>query len=226
MRFGGVSYLNARPLLEGLEPLVVDDPAGLTLRFERGEVDVALLPVAVGETAGLTRVGSLGIAAHGPVDSVLLFLKRDVADLRTVELDPASRTSRLLTLVVLRQVYGVEPEIVASSADAQLVIGDQALVRARGDEVRVDLADEWTRWTGLPFVFAAWYGDPEAEVELEAAYGRGAARLEAYASEAARELGLPEEDLRRYLERHIRFRLGEAELAGLERFKTEALGVP
>ena len=72
MRFGGVSYLNARPLLEGLEPLVVDDPAGLTLRFERGEVDVALLPVAVGETAGLTRVGSLGIAAHGPVDSVLM----------------------------------------------------------------------------------------------------------------------------------------------------------
>ena len=226
MRFGGVSYLNARPLLEGLEPLVIDDPAGLTLRFERGEVDVALLPVAAGEAAGLTRVGSLGIAARGPVESVLLFLSRDVADLRTVELDPASRTSRLLALVVLRRVYGVEPEIVASGADAQLVIGDQALVRARGDEARLDLADEWTRWTGLPFVFAAWYGDPDAEAELEAAHGRGVARLAAYAHEAAAELDLPEEDLRRYLERHIRFRLGGEELAGLERFRDEVLRSP
>jgi chorismate dehydratase len=223
MRFGGVSYLNARPLLEGLEPLVVDDPSGLTRRFERGEVDVALLPVAAGEAAGLTRVGSLGIAAKGPVESVLLFLKRDAADLRTVELDPASRTSRLLTLVVLRRVYGVEPEIVAAGGDAELVIGDQALVRARGDEARLDLADEWTRWTHLPFVFAAWYGDPRAEADLEAAYGRGATRLAAYACEAASELGLPEEDLRRYLEQRIRFRLGEEEVAGLERFRTETL---
>ena len=223
MRFGGVSYLNARPLLEGLEPLVVDDPSGLSARFERGEVDVALLPVASGEAAGLPRVGSLGIAAHGPVESVLLFLKRDAADLRTVELDPAARTSRPLTLMVLRRVYGVEPEIVASGADAQLVIGDRALVRASGGEARLDLADEWTRWTGLPFVFAAWYGDPDAEVELEAAYGRGATRLAAYAREAAVELELAEDDSRRYLEQHIRFRLGNEELAGLERFRAEAL---
>ncbi len=226
MRFGGVSYLNARPLLDGLEPLVVDDPTGLTLRFERGEVDVALLPVAAGEAAGLPRVGSLGIAAHGPVKSVLLFLSRDVADVRTVELDPASRTSRLLTLLLLRRVYGVEPEIVSSGGDAQLVIGDRALVRARGDEARLDLADEWTRWTGLPFVFAAWYGDPDAEAELEAAHGRGAVRLAEYAREAAAELDLPEEDLRRYLEQNIRFRLGGEELAGLERFKAEALRAP
>ncbi|MGH7163355.1 MAG: menaquinone biosynthetic enzyme MqnA/MqnD family protein, partial [Planctomycetota bacterium] len=65
MRFGGVSYLNARPLLEGLAPLLLDTPAGLARRFHMGEVDVALLPVTEGETSRRPRVGALGVAAEG-----------------------------------------------------------------------------------------------------------------------------------------------------------------
>ena len=65
MRFGGVSYLNAKPLLQGLCPLVLDTPAVLSERFAAGEIDVALLPVAAGEKSGKPRIGSLGIAARG-----------------------------------------------------------------------------------------------------------------------------------------------------------------
>ncbi|HEX5135819.1 MAG TPA: MqnA/MqnD/SBP family protein [Planctomycetota bacterium] len=216
VRFGAVSYLNARPLIEGLHPLVLATPAELAKRQARGEVDVALLPVAAGEAMGLPRVGRLGIAAEGPVDSVLLFLRRGIRDVRTVALDPASRTSRALTRLLLEEELGLSPRYVEPPADAELLIGDAALVRGATDEPRLDLAAEWTRRTGLPFVFAAWYGDPGAGPELEAAHERGQRQIARYAREAA--LGLPAGAMERYLRERIRFRIGPREEEGLARF--------
>lgn len=216
MRFGSVPYLNARPLVEGLSPLVLATPSELARRFARGEVDVALLPVAAGEASGAARVGTLGIAAEGPVESVLLFLRRDLEEVRTVALDPASRTSVALTRLLLEEAKGLSPRYVEPPADAELVIGDAALVRGAGDEPRLDLAEEWTRWTGLPFVFAAWYGDAAAAPALEAAYDRGRPAVPRYAREAG--LGLPPERLERYLRERIRFRIGPREEAGLGLF--------
>jgi chorismate dehydratase len=216
VRFGSVPYLNARPLVEGLSPMLLATPAELAARFARGEVDVALLPVAAGEASGAPRVGSLGIAAEGPVDSVLLFLRRPVEAVRTVALDPASRTSVVLARLLIEEAWGHSPRYVDPPADAELLIGDAALVRGQGDEPRLDLAEEWTRWTGLPFVFAAWDGDARAEAALEAAYARGTVRIPSYARGAG--LGLPPERLERYLRERIRFRIGPREEEGLRRF--------
>ncbi|MHC5031546.1 MAG: menaquinone biosynthetic enzyme MqnA/MqnD family protein [Planctomycetota bacterium] len=223
MRYGTVSYLNARPLVEGLEPLVSATPAELVGLFERGDVDVALLPVVAGEGAGLARVGSLGVAADGPVDSVLLFLRREVGDVATIALDPASRTSQVLAELYLRGALGIHPRRVAPPADGELVIGDAALVRGAGPEPRLDLADAWRRWTGLPFVFAAWYGEPAAAPALEEAYALGRERIPAYAREA--DLGLGAPVLERYLRERIRYRLGAAELDGLRLFLDKARGM-
>jgi len=231
-RYGSVSYLNARPLVEGLDPLTVDTPAGLTRRFREDRLDVALLPVAAGEAAGLPRVGDLGVCADGPVESVFLFLARPVEEVETVFLDPASRTSRVLALLLLEGRYGRRPRTTpdAGAADAELVIGDPALCRAEGPEPRLDLALEWKRWTGLPFVFAAWYGrsglapDEERAIaaSLEDAYRRGRASLDRYVEEAHRELGVPRARLTTYLRERIRFRLGEREREGLARFVANA----
>lgn len=204
MRFGAVRYLNAKPLIEGLDPLVLDTPARLAGRMERGELDVALLPVVAGEAQGRTRVGRLGIAAEGRVDSVLVFVSRE--PIRTVHLDPASRTSRVLARILFRERFGIDPEPVeGAGADAELVIGDDALDRGGAS---IDLAEEWTAWTGLPFVFAAWYGDPESARALDAAYERGRARMERYATG----------EKLRYLRERIRFEIGPREEEGLARF--------
>ena len=218
MRYGAVSYLNACPLIEGLEPLTLDTPSGLARRVDAGELDVSLLPVAAAVGLDLARVGSLGIAAEGPVDSVLLFLRCPVAELRSVRLDPASRTSRVLARVLLREVHDVDPRVVDhGDADAELLIGDAALIRwAAGDEQFIDLAAAWTAWTGLPFVFAAWYGDQAAEAELEAAYARGKQRIDAYAQDSDLPLAAPL--LASYLRERIRFRIGPRESEGLARF--------
>jgi predicted solute-binding protein len=226
VRYGGVPYLNARPLLEGLAPLRLDVPSRLSARFLAGEFDAALLPVAAGALSGRPRIGSLGIVSDGRVDSVLLFLRRPPRSVRTLRLDPSSRTSRLLAQWILRAGHGARPEIVAdeADADAELVIGDAALLRARGGEERLDLGEEWRRLTGLPFVFAAWYGDAAAVPALEAAYARGSLRIDDYAREASETLGLPAETLRTYLSERIRFRIGSAEAAGLDRFLEESRG--
>lgn len=216
MRYGAVSYLNARPLIEGLAPLVLATPAELVEHQRRGEVDVALLPVAAGEAMGLPRVGHLGIAAEGPVESVLVFLRRELSLVRTVALDPASRTSRALTRLLLEDAHGLSPRYVDPPADAELLIGDAALVRGATDEPHLDLAEEWTRWTGLPFVFAAWYGDPAAGPALEEAYARGEQEIPRYARECG--LPLPPARLERYLRERIRFRIGPREEEGLARF--------
>ncbi|MGQ0614653.1 MAG: menaquinone biosynthetic enzyme MqnA/MqnD family protein [Planctomycetaceae bacterium] len=224
MRYGGVSYLNARPLVEGLSELVLDTPAGLARRFQLGYLDVGLLPVAAGEALGLERVGSLGIAADGPVQSVLLFHACELAQVRRIALDPASRTSQALSLLILREAYGLDPEVVAAprGADAELVIGDPALVRARAGGDYLDLAAEWKRLTGLPFVFAAWYGAQKAEADLEAAYARGAAKIPEYAREFGRMLRIPAEELEAYLRLSVRYRLGPREEEGLRLFREKA----
>ncbi|MCZ6572364.1 MAG: menaquinone biosynthetic enzyme MqnA/MqnD family protein [Planctomycetota bacterium] len=223
-RFGAVPYLNARPLVEGLDPLTLEAPAALAHAFEAGQVDVALLPVVAGEALGAPRIADLGIAADGRVDSVLLFLRQLPEEVRTVYLDPDSRTSNVLALLLLRS-YGLDPEVVDDpfGADAELVIGDRALLRNREspDDV-LDLGAAWKQRTGLPFVFAAWYGDESAAGELKAAYKRGRGRLAEYAAAGERSLGIPAVLLEQYLRDRIRFQLGRAERKGLQLFLDEA----
>lgn len=207
MRFGAVHYLNAKPLVAGLDPLILDTPASLADRMKAGELDVALLPVAAGESQSLPRVGNLGIAAEGAVDSVLVFTRN--FPMNTIRLDPASRTSRVLAQIILRERFDLDPSIVDSEdADAELVIGDAALDRHLAGEPALDLSEEWTDWTGLPFVFAAWYGDPAAADQLTAAYQRGRADLE----------NLAEGERLQYLRDRIRYVIGPREERGLERF--------
>jgi len=223
MRYGAVSYLNARPLVEGLEPLLLEPPARLVECFAGGGLDVALLPVVAGESAGMTRVGSLGVAAEGAVQSVLLLARRPLNEIVTLRLDPDSRTSNVLAQLLLGRPRVVDAQ---APADAEVVIGDRALVRAAAErETAIDLAALWTERTGLPFVFAAWYGDAAAEPALEDAYARGRKKIQAYSAESA--IGVETSALESYLRERIRYRLGPREVEGLERFLEEsrALGL-
>jgi len=166
-------FLNARPLVWGLlrNPppgleVIRDLPAGCADRLRSGEVNVALIPsIELVRIPGLRRVEGLGIAAESEVRSVLLVSKVSREKIRTLRLDPASRTSAVLVRLILRRRYGLSPEIVAESADADLVIGDPAMGIGPQGRVVLDLAAEWKSLTGLPFVFAFWAAREEAWTE-------------------------------------------------------------
>lgn len=237
MRFGSVPYLNARPLLRGLEhetgPLTYAVPRELSRLLAEGDVDVALAPVVAGfEQPDLVLVPEGAVVAHGPVESVLLFAKCPPEELRTVALDRSSRTSAALTRVLCRFRWGTrptyrlrdpDPDLRWLDDDAALLIGDPALVARWDGPEPIDLGAAWTEWTGLPFVFAGWFArTPElaaqASAPLRRAASRGREALDDIALEEGPRIGVNRDRARVYLREHLSFDFGERERAGLDRF--------
>ncbi|MGR3319699.1 MAG: menaquinone biosynthetic enzyme MqnA/MqnD family protein, partial [Candidatus Anammoxibacter sp.] len=172
LKVGAVSYMNTKPLVWGLEKmhdvveLYYEVPSRLCQMFDNGLLDVALLPVVrYFENDKYRVIPDISIATKGLVESVNLFLKKDISGINEVALDISSRTSRALTAIVLREQYGLSPKFVdwkdgldidSSNSDAVLLIGDDAM-KIKSDKYRVlDLGDEWFKLTQLPFVFALW----------------------------------------------------------------------
>ena len=115
VQLGTVPYVNAWPLIEGLT-----EQPGVTLRSEppsrlaesllARELDAALVPVVtLLRDDALVPISGRCIAALGQVTSVLLLLRTAPSAVRTLALDPHSRTSQVLSRVILRDRYGVEP---------------------------------------------------------------------------------------------------------------------
>src|SRR5215470_12232835 len=126
IRIGAVSYLNSKPLIYGLESLtpdaelILDYPSRLADRLERGELDVALIPIIEYFRSGTyTLVPNISISSHGPVLSVTLFSRKPWEDIRRLALDEGSRTSAALAQVILHFRHGVKPEIVPLPLDSR-----------------------------------------------------------------------------------------------------------
>jgi chorismate dehydratase len=250
MRIGAVSYLNTKPLVFGLSELapqhelVFDLPSRLADRLAAGQLDVALIPSAeYFRNPDYTIVSDACIGCRGPVRSVKLLSRVPPEQIRTLALDEGSRTSAALVQILLRERFGLSPELVpfpidaapeSIAADALLMIGDRAMHPPAGEYIAEwDLGDVWCRWAELPFVFAMWVagqgtGDRElgtgggladlAEV-LSHARDRGVAHVEQIAREEHARYGLTYEDCLTYLRDHLHFTLGPRERAGLAMFR-------
>jgi chorismate dehydratase len=245
VRLGVVSYLNAEPLVYGLEGderfrLERDVPSRVAERLHAGEVELGMIPSIEYAFGDYAIVPEVAIGSRGPVRSVCLFHPGPLEHVRRVALDLSSRTSVALTKVLLHERLGRDPEYVSMSpsvpdmlaaADAALLIGDPALY-FDGDADRLDLGEEWLRLTGLPFVFAFWAG-PQGTVtagdvaRLQRALREGLDEVGTIASSYAS--GGPGQAARNesYLRSNIVFRLGADEAAGLREFyrRSHALGL-
>jgi chorismate dehydratase len=240
VRLGAVDYLNARPLVYGLEmrtdlfSLRFDVPSKCAALLHEGAIDVGMIPSIEylrGHT-GYRIVPGCSIASGGDVASVALFSTKPVVEVRRIAADTSSRTSAGLLRILCYESFGIDPEFVPrppriddmlTGCDAALLIGDPALFldhAARG-LLKVDLGAEWVGLTGLPFVWAFWAGRPGA-------LGRPA--IEALVR--ARDEGVAASDLiadaycgperaaagRAYLRENIQYGLGEREEQGLRRY--------
>jgi len=233
LRIGCVRYLNSRPLIEPYSgPVVLDHPSVLAAALERGELDVALVPVfeALRMPGGWAADG-VSISALGPVWSVILAYQGALADVRQVVLDPASRTSVHLCKVFFAEwelATGGIPEYLpepAPTGAARVIIGNQAIAfreKHEGEYHILDFGEAWTRLTALPFVFAVWLIRPEVKdpQRVAAAFREIARRGQAQIPEiVARQRDHHAEFSRRYLTEYIRFGLGAPEKEGIEKFR-------
>ena len=135
-----------------------------------GDIDLGVIPSIEYAAGDYAIVPGVGIASRGPVRSVSLFHRRPLSEVRRVALDSSSRTSAALLRILLHDRLGRDPEYVVmnpslpdmlATADAALLIGDRALY-FEGEESRLDLGQEWTDRTALPFVWAFWAGRRDA----------------------------------------------------------------
>lgn len=239
IRLGAVGYLNARPMVYGLElrtdlfSLRFDVPSQCAALLHEASIDVGMIP-AIEFLRGRDYriVPDVAIVSAGPVASVALFSGSPVERIRTIAADTSSRTSVALLRILCVEAFGIDAEFLPMApdvpamlrrCDGALVIGDPALFfDASGAGVlKTDLGERWTAMTGLPFVWAFWAGrpgavPPAAVAALLDARDRGVAAsdevAEAYCGPDRAALG------RAYLRENISYALGEREQAGLRRY--------
>ena len=240
VRLGAVGYLNARPLVHGLDArrdlfdVRFDVPSRCATLLHEGATDIGMIPSIeyLRSPEPYRIVPELGIVSDGDVASVALFSRVPLAQVRRIGLDTSSRTSAGLTRVLCREAWQIDPEFVNVSPeaaakvegiDAALLIGDPALFldHESAGLRKIDLGAEWTAATGLPFVWAFWAGRRDAI---------GAAAIGAL--QEARDHGVRDSDdiaraycgseraplCRRYLRENIKYRLGKRETQGLRRY--------
>lgn len=236
--FGSVPFVNAGPLaafIPEVDPhatVVCHPPARLTEELLNGNLSAAIMPtVDFFQNDDLRMIDDIGIAADGDVLSVLLKCERPIEKLRAVSLDPDSSTSNALARLLLQRNYGLSVEFRYPSSDriddACVVIGDRALQSAPATCGDLDLAGEWKRATGLPFVFAVWaYRPGTVDSEdisriLHAARRLGAERVETLVANCAAKLDLQEEFCRKYLTSAVRYDIGPREIEGMNCFRDQ-----
>jgi chorismate dehydratase len=215
-------------------------PSDCARALQAGVADIGIIPAAAyAEVPGLTVLPGVAIASRRPVRSILLVSHLPLEKIRTVALDTSSMTSVALTKVLFEKWLGggrtftsMAPDIekMLASHDAGLVIGDPALQIDRSRYLTLDLAEEWIRHTGKPFVFAFWAvrqdglheGTPAQDLasvfQQSRDHGLEPGSLDQISREWAPRLSLTESGVRSYLTENIYYHLDAGCLAGLQLF--------
>jgi chorismate dehydratase len=196
LRISAISYLNTAPLMWDFEhgsagpdfDISYTLPSNCARALAAGTADIGIIPAAAyAQIPGLAILPGVAIASRQPVRSILLISRKPVDQVRTVALDTSSMTSVALTKILFEKWLGggrtftpADPDLekMLAANDAALVIGDPALQIDRSRYITLDLAEEWIRYTGKPFVFAFW------AVRQEALCGDSRPRLSASRSDA------------------------------------------
>jgi chorismate dehydratase len=249
IRLGVVSFVNTLPLIDGLERLADVElrhsvPSLLLDQLLDGSVDVALcssidyqrspVPLVV------LPVGLLG--CDGPTLTVRLYSTQPIEQLQRVYCDTDSHTSIALMRILLKEMHGLEPELIDYDArehvarnrpidwpEAMLLIGDK-VVTDSPPAVRyphqLDLGAAWVELTGLPFVFALWMARQDAEPPglrsaaaiLDRQRRHNRERVDWMIHHKARPRQWPGDLARDYLKQHIAYEFTDDRRAGLELF--------
>jgi chorismate dehydratase len=222
-------------------------PSECADRLANGTADIGLVPIAsLAVIPGLRVLPGCTIASKHRVRSLLLVrrARQPLASLRTVAADTASRTTIAHARILFHHwgnpslQYVPMPgnlDAMLEHADAAIVIGDPALLaleeRANREErsgeelVYHDLAEEWRKFTGLPFVSAVWGAvarskalDERVATDLIRSRDHGLANIDALVAEWAERLPLPQDVIQSYFTSNIHYVLDDECQEGMRCF--------
>ena len=241
LKISAVSYLNTFPFVFGIRQsgilenvrLDLDVPSVCAEKFKSGQVDLALVPVgALPDIGKYHIIGDYCIGAISSVKTVLLLSRKPLDDIQRIHLDPDSRTSVELAQLLARNYWKIRPEwihLAPGQADrpeqyeSLVAIGDKTFELAKKYEFIYDLADEWIKFSFLPFVFAIWVSKEKPERRLARKFNRVLAYGVNHKTESVEYFKdkLPAGvDAIKYLNENISFEFDKQKKRGLDLFLT------
>lgn len=168
VKISAVSYTNTKPFIDGLEKSRLEDQVELSLdiptdcakKLIEDKVDIGLIPVAaIPLVSNAQIISSYCIGSVGAVNSVFIFSSVPAEEIKTLRMDEHSRTSNNLAKVLLKFHFKAEVLFTADAetpTDAFVLIGDRTFGRKEEFPYAYDMGEEWMKFTGLPFMYAAW----------------------------------------------------------------------
>jgi len=256
LRISAISYLNTAPLMWDFEHGEIGSkfeisytiPSKCADALRSGKADIGIIPAAAyASIPDLVIVPNVAIAAKQAVRSILLLSKVPMEQISSIALDSSSMTSVALVKVIVSMMSGrqcvyesMNPDLKAMMRDhdAGLMIGDPALQVPQSRYITYDLAEEWIRLTGKPFVFAFWAvrravlqegpdGLDLAQIfQRSRDHGLEPDNLDTIGREWSARLGMNEAEVKSYLRENIYYYLDPTCIDGLTLFyeKAAALG--
>ena len=180
-----VSYSNTLPFLYGLKnselindiDLSLDIPSKCAEKLLTNQVDIGLVPVAILPLLPEYHIlTDFCIGANKKVNSVILVSDVPLNEIETILLDYQSKTSINLVQVLAREYWKISPKFKHATVGfenkiegktAAVIIGDRTFNLAKPYGYIYDLAEEWYKFTGLPFAFACWVANKPISQEFE-----------------------------------------------------------
>jgi chorismate dehydratase len=225
-----VSYLNSIPFKWGLQnyenkpvmDLMFDYPANVAKKLIEFKAHVGLVPVAtIPKIPQAQIISPYGIAADGCVDSVILVSNSPLNKIKTIWLDYQSKTSINLVKILAVNFWKLNNINFLPASESYLqsikpyqgavVIGDRAFIEAKKFNYVIDLSAEWKKYTGLPFVFAAWVSNKQLSDNWLKAFNDslkfGIENLTSILSVVSKESSLSTESLSNYLINKIKYNI-------------------
>ncbi len=179
IKVSAVSYLNTLPFVYGINNselideihFSLDIPSDCAKKLLTGEVDLGLVPIAIiPQLEEYHIISDYCIGAEGKVDSVALFSDVPLDEIESIYLDYQSKTSVNLVQVLANKYWKISPKWIKATEGfeneikgktAGVIIGDRTFKLSATFKYKYDLAEEWFKFTGLPFVFACWISNKE-----------------------------------------------------------------
>ena len=231
IKISAVSYTNTKPFIYGIErskvreqiDLSLDIPSDCATKLIENKVDIGLIPVAaIPFVPNANIIGSYCIGSVGAVNSVFIFSDLPVNEIQTVKLDAQSRTSNNLAKVLLKFHFKINVEFTTdqtAETDAIVLIGDRTFGKKSDFTYAYDMGEEWMKFTGLPFCYAAWVANKEIPDAFIADFNEALQFGLAHRAEVLKELSpVANFDLEDYLMHKLDFELTEDKRKALALF--------
>ncbi len=241
IRISAVKYANTYPFIYGLTEsgfdkrviLETDHPADCAAKLISRRVDIGLIPVAALPLLNEYHIISdYCIGANGYVRTVMMLSHSPFEDIKTIYLDYRSRSSVNLIKVLAKNSWkkafiwtdtfiGFD-FINIGPNEAVVLIGDQCFEYEDRFIYKTDLAFEWKKFSGLPFVFACWTANKKLDVDFikdfSAALQLGVNNIDAVVENFGQSGAIKGSVLKQYLTENIDYDFNTEKKKGLELF--------